>query len=115
MDIVQINIKERIDSPSALTREQGKIIYDYIVELLDENKSVVLDFSEIESLITPFLNVAIGKLYEKYTSAELQESLKIINIPIGKTSSFKMVIENAKKYYCNQEQFNNIIKDVIDT
>ena len=53
MDIV-LNVAELIGSPSALTREQGAIVFDKIVPLLKEGKKVVLDFGEIESIITPF-------------------------------------------------------------
>ncbi|NLO08871.1 MAG: STAS-like domain-containing protein [Clostridiales bacterium] len=114
MEFKIINVKNEINSPSALTREQGKIIFDNIVETIDNGIGVELDFNDIESLITPFLNVAIGKLYEKYDSQKLNEYLKPKNIPSGKVSSFNLVIENAKKYYSNKLAFDETIKDVID-
>ena len=61
---ITINIRQKIGSSSALTREQGKIIYDALIDNFQNGNHVTLDFSNIESLITPFLNVAIGKLYE---------------------------------------------------
>ena len=48
MDIV-LNVAELFGSPSALTREQGAIVFDKIVPLLKEGKKVVLDFGEIAS------------------------------------------------------------------
>ena len=45
MDIV-LNVAELIGSPSALTREQGAIVFDKIVPLLKEGKKVVLDFGD---------------------------------------------------------------------
>ena len=100
MDIV-LNVAELIGSPSALTREQGAIVFDEIVPLLKEGKKVVLDFGEIESIITPFLNVSIGKLYEKFSSDELQKK-------------FQIVIDNAKSYYSDKRRFENAIEEVID-
>lgn len=114
MEYINVNIKDEINSPSALTREQGNVIYNCIVSLIEQDKGAELDFCDIESLITPFLNVAIGKLYEKYDSPKLQEHLKIINVPSGKASSFNLVIENAKKYYKDKDRFEEIVKDVID-
>lgn len=76
-----INVKEKINSPSALTREQGQLIYDDIISSFSKGDSVILDFADIESLITPFLNVAIGKLYENYSSEELKKLLDIKNFP----------------------------------
>ena len=111
---VCINVKDTIDSPSALTREQGGMVYNIIKEKILADNKVELDFQDIESLITPFLNVAIGKLYEDFSSEELQEKLKIVNIPQGKSSSFKIVIENAKKYYADKQAFSEIVEDVVD-
>ena len=115
MKEVCINVKDTINSPSALTREQGGIIYNIIREKILGGYKVELDFQDVESLITPFLNVAIGKLYEDFSSEDLQEKLKVINIPQGKSSSFKIVIENAKKYYADKKMFNEIVEDVVDT
>ncbi|CCZ41556.1 MAG: STAS-like domain-containing protein [Butyribacter sp.] len=113
MDIV-LNVAELIGSPSALTREQGAIVFDEIVPLLKEGKKVVLDFGEIESIITPFLNVSIGKLYEKFSSDELQKKLEIINRPDMTTRKFQIVIDNAKSYYSDKRRFENAIEEVID-
>lgn len=114
MKEVCINVKDAINSPSALTREQGGIIYHILKEQITEGNKVELNFQDIESLITPFLNVAIGKLYEDFSSEDLQEKLKIVNIPQGKSSSFKIVIENAKKYYADKKTFSEIVEDVVD-
>lgn len=113
MDTV-INVAELIGSPSALTREQGAIVFDAIIPLLNEGKKVVLDFGEIESIITPFLNVSIGKLYEKFSSDELQKRLKIINRPELTTRKFQIVIDNAKSYYSDKKSFEDAVKEVID-
>ncbi|MBQ9766712.1 MAG: STAS-like domain-containing protein, partial [Lachnospiraceae bacterium] len=99
MCAITINVKEKINSPSALTREQGQIIYDDIISSFSKGDSVILDFADIESLITPFLNVAIGKLYEDYSSEELKQLLDIQNFPPEKVSSFNVVTANAKRFY----------------
>lgn len=115
MEKILMNVKEMINSPSALTREQGKIIYDCIILNFELGNEVELDFSEVESLITPFLNVAIGKLYEDYTSEVLQTQLKLKNVPEGKSASFKLVIDNAKRYYSNKDKFDGVVKEVLGT
>ena len=114
MNKVIINVKEKINSPSALTREQGKIIYDEIISNINSGNNICLDFSDIESLITPFLNVAIGKLYENYSSEELSNFIEFANIPQGKIASFNLVISNAKRYYASSNDFEKIVKDAID-
>ena len=99
MNTVTLNIASLIGSPSALTREQGSIIYTQIIQNLNSGNKVILDFQDIESLITPFLNVSIGKLYETFNSSQLNTQLEIKNPPDGTNSKFQMVIANAKQYY----------------
>ena len=50
METKTINIASLIQSPSALTREQGKIVYDEIMYNLNIGNKVILDFREIESM-----------------------------------------------------------------
>ena len=102
-----------IGSPSALTREQGGLIFDAIVPKLKDGKIVTLDFGDVESIITPFLNVSIGKLYEKFSSKELEERLRIVNYPDGTVNKLQIVIDNAKTYYSNRNKFEETVKEVI--
>lgn len=113
MNTTTINVKEVIGSPSALTREQGQLLLEEIRGVFAAGDKVIVDFAEIESIITPFLNIAIGKLYEDNTSDMLKENLKLQNVPKGKVASFNLVIENAKRYYANQGEFAQTVKDVI--
>ena len=114
MNIVTLNVASLIKSPSALTREQGTIIYNQIKKNLISGNKVILDFNDIESLITPFLNVSIGKLYETFNSTQLNTQLEIKNSPEGTNSKFQMVIENAKQYYLNKDAFTKAVEDVIN-
>lgn len=109
-----IDVAERINDPSALTQDQGDIIYYDIVSSFDRNESIILDFVNIESMISPFLNNAIGQLYGKYTSEEISKLLTLKNFPHSKTSTLNIVISNAKKFYANQKVFSETAKDVLD-
>lgn len=109
-----VNIAKLIKSPSALTREQGMVVYDVIVSALKENSFITLDFGDVESIITPFLNIAIGKLYEDYDSNELSAHLEIIHIPDSANRKFQLVIDNAKIYYSDKKKFDKVVKEVMD-
>lgn len=113
MEIV-LKVLEIIESPSALTVEQGNLLYENIVNVLKENHNVKIDFENIESIITPFLNASIGRLYETYTSDELSKRISIINQPEGTNRKFNMVIRNAKQFYADKEGYTKIIEDVLD-
>ena len=49
-----INVSNVLDSPSALTQEQGKKVYELISEAIRANDKVFLDFDGIESMISHF-------------------------------------------------------------
>lgn len=114
MEVITLDVALLINSPSALTREQGTVIYTQIVKNLNDGNKVILDFHNIESLITPFLNVSIGKLYETFNSTQLNHQLEIKNAPDGTNSKFQMVIANAKQYYANKDAFKKAMEDVIN-
>ena len=110
----QIDVAEIIGSPSALTQEQGYLIYNEIIASFQKNDSIALDFSNVESMISPFLNNAIGRLYENYQSEQIKRLLHLIAFPSEKNSTLNIVINNAKKYYSDKKSYEQIVRDVID-
>ena len=109
-----IDVAKEIGTPSALDQELGDIIYAEICNGIDKNERIHLDFSNIESMITPFLNNAIGQLYGKYSSEQIKNHLSLENFPKSKNSTLNLVIDNAKKYYANKAIYEQSVKDVID-
>lgn len=109
-----IDVAKVIDNPSALTQEQGDCVSSLIVPYLKKRESIILDFSGVESMISPFLNNAIGKLYENFTSEEIQKYLSFSEFPKEKIGTLNLVISNAKKYYANKDIFEKTVKEVID-
>lgn len=109
-----INIQKVINGRSALTQEQGDLVYQQIISYFQNNEPVRLDFSNVERIISPFLNNAIGKLYGCYTSEQIKNLLSLYNFPEEKNATLNIVISNAKKYYSNRELFESSVKDVIE-
>lgn len=110
----QIDIAKIINSPSALTQEQGDLVYNEIIASFQKDMPIALDFSNVESMISPFLNNAIGKLYENYQSEQIKGLLHMIAFPPEKNSTLNIVINNAKKYYADKKGYEQAVKDVID-
>lgn len=99
---IYLNVAEKIGNPSALTQEDGNIIYNEIVLAIEQKTPIVLDFEQIESMISPFLNNAIGQLYGKFTTQQIVEFVEMKNFPKEKTSTLNIVIANAKKFYSDK-------------
>lgn len=112
---IYIDVAKQIESQSALTQEQGNIIYAKIEEAIKNKQAIKLDFSGIKRMISPFLNNAIGQLYGKYNREQISEYLFIENFPDEKKSTLNIVIANAKRYYKNKEQYSAIVEEVINS
>lgn len=110
----RIDVAERIGNPSALTQEQGDIIFHEIDTSFKHKEEIFLDFSNVESMISPFLNNAIGQLYENYTTEDIKHYLHLENFPPTKNSTLNIVISNAKKFYANKKTFAKTAKDVLN-
>ena len=103
--INQLNVSEIINSDSAVSPKDGDLVYVEIDRSISENKVVKLDFSGIRILITAFLNAAIGQLYSKYDSRQLNKLLKLTNVADEDKILFKKVVERAKEYFANKKEF----------
>lgn len=102
-----VYIRNCIKTPSAITQEDGNFIYKIIVDALENNYNIILDFSGVEHIIPAFLNNAIGKLYEKYSSRKIKKYVSIINVSEEMIPTFNAVIENAKRYYSGRAVHKN--------
>ena len=58
----KILIKNYIDGDTAVSYDDGKKCQKDIIESLDRDEKVILDFSGIDYVITAFLNPVIGDL-----------------------------------------------------
>lgn len=112
---IYVDVAKLIGSPSALTQEQGNIIYNKIESAINNDQKIRLDFSQVESMISPFLNNAIGQLYGKYTGEQISNYLVIENFPDEKKNTLNIVIANAKRYYENKSLYNSIVEGAINS
>jgi hypothetical protein len=106
-EVKELRIKELISRDTAVSSDDGEIIYMAIVECIEEGHIAELDFSEISILTTAFLNSAIGQLYNTYSSEQLNNSLKLKNVADEDRILFKKVIERAKEYFANKRGFED--------
>lgn len=89
-----ILVKKFIDGDTAVSYEDGKKCQKAIVEGLDNNEKVILDFSDVSYVITAFLNPIIGDLIlERGESVMKQIGIKDANESIIK--KIKLVKDGA--------------------
>jgi hypothetical protein len=106
-------ISDIINGTSAVSSDDGQLVYEKMEKALQNDKKVELDFKDIEILTTAFLNAAIGQLYSNHTSEELNSRLKVENVSQEDLTLFKKVIHRAKEYYTNPKGFEDSANNAI--
>lgn len=94
---MKLKIKEVINSDLAISPEAGDKIFKLIVNELEKDNPVILDFSELDLMTTVFLNSAIGNLYSRFSSDVLNKLLKMENVPKADIFLIKEVVKMAKQ------------------
>ena len=61
-----------------------------------------IDFSGIKVCPAAFLNIAIGRLFSKYTVDEIRQYIRL-QIPTYQNEKFKLVVDSAKEKYGKED------------
>lgn len=95
-----------------ITLEDGQKVYDLIHPQLVDGSSVELDFTGVKVFASPFFNFAIGQLLGDIQVDHLNRLVKFTNLNAVGTGVLKRVIQNAKRYY-SDEDFHNAVDEVL--
>lgn len=94
-DRYTIFIKEQTGSNYAISIEKADILYGQLDKAIANKEHVNISFKDIEILITAFLNNAVGRLYEKYSTEEIEKYLNFIDMNEQFIITLKTVKDNA--------------------
>ncbi|NSN29566.1 STAS-like domain-containing protein [Enterococcus faecalis] len=97
----RLYISKLIKSDLAVSSDKASIVFEQLQKNLQLKVKTTIDFSNIKSLTTAFLNIAIGELYRYENKETLNE---FINIDVDTLSKLqinkvKLVIENSRAKY----------------
>lgn len=113
-DPITVRVFDIVGNPVCVSADDGQRVYDKIAPLLLEEKKVLLSFEQVETLISAFLNAAIGQLYGKFTEEKIRELLSVRDMDNEDLPILKRVVENAKAYYKDPERFKKATKGTDD-
>jgi hypothetical protein len=103
---------QTIIGENCMTPDDGQKVYDLIHPELVADVPVELDFTGVNICISPFFNFAIGQLLRDIKPETLNNLLKTSNLnPVGR-QVLKLVIENAKQYY-SDDNFRQTVDRVL--
>lgn len=96
--MAKINVCEFLKTNNLLALEKGEELRHKILNLLQNNKEIILDFEGYDYISSSFLNESIGKLIvdQELSVGELMSRVKLENISEDDEIDFQIAIENAK-------------------
>lgn len=110
---IKINLFEAIGSRAAISSDDGDMIFKRIDLALKNKVNVLVDFQNIDLIVSTFLNASIGQLYGTYTSQVIRKYLKVINLNNDDLGTLKLVIKRAQEYFENKKNFETSINNAL--
>ena len=88
----------------------GQTVHDKIAPLIKAGNSVILSFNGVETVISAFLNAAIGQLYGEFSDDQIRNSLSVEDLEPEDLSLLKRVVDNARVYFQHRRGFDEAWK-----
>ena len=106
-----VRVFDVIGSPLGVSSDDGQKVHDKIAPLLREGRRVSLSFDRIETIISAFLNAAIGQLYGELPEEKIRELFNVRDMAQEDLALLKRVVDNAKLYFANRKEFDQAWKE----
>lgn len=106
---IPVRVFDIVGGPLCTSSDDGQLVHDRIAPMLREGKRVALSFAQIDTVISAFLNAAIGQLYGEFKENEVRERLAIRDMAPEDLVLLKRVVENAKAYFKDPKRFSEAV------
>lgn len=108
-----VRVFDIVGGPLGVSAEDGQRVHDKIAPLLREGQKVELSFEQVETLISAFLNAAIGQLYGEFAEERIKELLSVRDLDADDMDVLRRVVENAKAYFKSPKKFDKAWKEEV--
>lgn len=105
-----IEVDKLLKSSFAVSTEEGEKLFNIIEMEINYGNNVVIDFENIELIVSTFLNASIGQLYGLFSTEIIQNHLTVRNISNEDLGILKLVTDRAKEYFKDKKGFENVFK-----
>lgn len=103
---ITVRVYDIIGGPLCVSTEDGQRLHDKIIPHLKEGTPVALSFERIDTLISAFLNAAIGQLYGELPEDRIRGLLSVRDMAADDVEVLKRVVENAIAYFSSPDDFD---------
>ncbi len=111
---IKIKVVDLIGTPHCISAEDGQKVFNKVESLLKSGKQVTISFERVSTLISLFLNVAIGQLYGSFSEEDVRSMIEVEGLSGDDMELLKRVVDNAKKYYENPKGYDEAWQDEED-
>ncbi len=101
-----VRVYDIVGGPLCVSAEDGQRLYEKIAPLLRGVRPVELSFERVDTMISAFLNAAIGQLYGELAEETIDKLLSVSHIAADDEEMLQHVIENAKAYFRTPDEFD---------
>lgn len=103
---VTLRVADIIGTPLCISSEDGQKVFDILKPLIEEGKVVTVSFERVTTIISLFLNAAIGQLYGNFNESQVRNQLQVKGLANDDLEMLKRVVDNAKSYYSNRKGYD---------
>jgi hypothetical protein len=115
MATVKIIIPEIIGTPDCVATTDGQKVHDEIAANLRSGNTVQISFLGAKSIITAFLNAAIGQLYGDFKEDEIAGKLFLVDAKSDDIEKVRRVVAGAKTYFKDKKKFEAAQREAMET
>jgi len=108
---VSISVFESTGSQLCVASGDGEKVYRRLARALDRGLPTTLSFRNVNTLTSAFLNAAIGQLYGRFEETRIRELLSVKDIEPEDRTLLKRVVDTAKLYFKNKDEFENAVRE----
>ena len=114
-----ITIKNILPDTDWMETEEGNVVYEKILPLIEGGEIVDLSFEGGTLVLTPFLNGAIGQLYRHFTREYIRAHLRLSNAApaFDIEDKWQRVEVNSINYYKsrNMLEYDAVVEKEIES
>jgi hypothetical protein len=112
-DETVIKVIDIVKGPLCVSTEDGQILHDEIAPYIRGGKPITISFIGVTTLISAFLNAAIGQLYGEFPEDKIRQLLKVKGLEQDDLELLKRVNDNAKIYFKNKKGYDLAWRDEV--
>jgi hypothetical protein len=110
---ITVRVYDTVGGPLCVSADDGQKVYEKIAPLIRQGHMVVLSFDQVDTMISAFLNAAVGQLYGEFSEDQVREQLSVRDMDQEDLTLLKRVVDNAKVYFKSPKEFDQAWKEEV--